>query len=199
MRLLNFAALSFLLCALFAIEAYAVESGSTGLSADQLIDASNGVYPSWGEQGSPKEARARWSKQSDDDYETPAESKDTSTSKAESSMASATATRESVAGSWSFSLRDSQNKIMALTLSQSEETLYGTGSISEANGTETVSASGLLDGNRMSLNVTAAATLEEYVFSLMKTGNTASGEYRLFLTPGKMMNGTAEGVLLKSA
>ena len=199
MRLLNLVALSFLLFALFAIEACAVESGSSGLSADQLIDASNGVYPSWGEQGSPKEARARWSKQSDDDYEKPAESADTSASKAESTKASTTVTRESVAGSWSFSLRDSQNKIMALTLSQSEETLFGTGSINEANGTETVSASGFLDGDRISLNVTAAVTLDEYVLSLTKTANTASGKYTLYPSAGEMLNGTAEGVLLNSA
>jgi hypothetical protein len=199
MRLLNLAAFSFLLFALLAIEAYAMQSGSSGLSADQLIDVSNGKYPSWGEQGSPKEARARWNAQNDNDYETPAQSSDESKSTVEASKSSGAKPAEDVAGSWSFSLRDIQNKIMALTISQSDGTLFGTGSISEANGTETVSASGFVNGNKISLNVTAAETLEEYILTLTKASSTASGKYTLFPSVGETLNGTAEGVLLNSA
>ena len=199
MRFQILVALSFSLLALFAIDAYAIESGSTGLSADQLIDVSNGDYSGWGEQGSPKEARARWNQQSDDAYETPAVSSDTSKSQTTSPQTIAVPSVASVAGNWSFSLKDSQNRIMALTLGQSDGMLFGTGTINEINGTEAVSATGSLDGDRMNFNVTTADTFSQYALSLTKNGNTAYGKYMLFPSRGEPLNGTAEGILLSPA
>lgn len=203
MRLEILVALSFSLLALFAIDAYAIESGSTGLSADQLIDVSNGDYSGWGEQGSPKEARARWNQQSDDVYEKPAVSSDTSKSQTTSQTTSpqtiAVPSAASVAGNWSFSLRDSQNRIMALTLSQSDDTLFGSGTISDINGTESVSAYGSLDGDKMNFNATTADTFAIYALYLTKNGNTAYGKYTLFPSDGEPSNGTAEGILMSPA
>lgn len=199
MRLEILVALSFSLLALFAIDAYAIESGSTGLSADQLIDVSNGDYSGWGEQGSPKEARARWNQQSDDAYEKPAVSSDTSKSQTTSPQTIAVPSSASVAGNWSFSLRDSQNRIMALTLSQSDGTLFGSGTISGINGTESVSAYGSLDGDKMNFNVTTADTFGQYALYLTKNGNTAYGKYTLFPSDGEPSNGTAEGILMSSS
>ncbi len=201
MRLEILVALSFSLLALFAIDAYSIESGSTGLSADQLIDVSNGDYSGWGEQGSPKEARARWNQQSDDAYEKPAASSDTSKSQTQTTYPQtiAVSSAASVSGNWSFSLRDSQNRIMALTLSQSDGTLFGSGTISDINGTESVSAYGSLDGDKMNFNVTTADTFGIYALYLTKNGNTAYGKYSLFPSDGESLNGTAEGVLMSSS
>jgi hypothetical protein len=200
MRLNILVALSFSLLVLFAIEAYAIEEGDSGLSADQLIDVSNGVYSgAWGEQGNPKEARAHWSEQNDAATEKPAESSNTSISPATSPQTVAAPLAASAAGNWSFSLIDSQNRIMALTLYQSEGTLVGTGTIDEINGTETVSALGSLDGDKIDLNVTSLGTASLYILSLTKTGNNASGKYTLFPSGEEPLIGTAEGILLNPA
>jgi hypothetical protein len=190
--------LSFLLLALFAIEACAIEEGDSGLSADQLIDVSNGIYDI-GPGETPQQARARWDQNSDVANAGSAESKSTDPSSTAPAQAVPAPSETSAAGNWSFGLKDSQNRIMGLTLYQSEGALHGTGTINAINGTETVSASGSLTGDQMALNITSLETGSTYSFSLTKTGNTASGKYLLSQSGGEPVIGTAEGTLLNPA
>lgn len=204
MRFAIHAALCFSLLALFALGAYAIESGSTGLSADQLIDVSNGRSAgSWGEQGSPKEARERWNQESSSASQTTDKTdlgaSAVAASNAASSKTSAVPSTENATGNWTFSLQDVQNRIMALTLYESNGNLIGEGTISEFDGTEAVSASGSLDGDDMNLNITSSGTIALCDMSLKKTGSTASGEYTLFPSTGEPLKGTAQGMLLTPA
>lgn len=204
MRFAIQAALFFSLLGLFALCAYAIESGSTGLSADQLIDVSTGRYTgSSGEQGSPKEARERWNQESSSISQTTNKTNlgasDVAASNAASSETSAVPSTESATGNWTFSLQDVQNRIMALTLYESNGNLIGEGTISEFDGTEAVSASGSLDGDDLNLNITSSGTIGLFDMSLKKTGSTASGEYTLFPSTGEPLKGTAQGMLLTPA
>ena len=58
-------ALSLAILALFAVHAWAIMDGGSGLSADQLIDASNGIYIlDTGIPENPEVARKLWSEES---------------------------------------------------------------------------------------------------------------------------------------
>ena len=192
-------AVSILLPALFAIGAYSIDN-EYGFSADQLIDASNGIYPSSGPIESPQEERAQMSKTSDVDNTQPTEVSESSTintsqtapsQEVETPSPSAT----SAAGNWSFSLMDSENISMTLTLYQPGNTLFGTGTMNENNGTQMISASGLLFGDNMDLNVTSPATASLYSLSVTKKENTASGEYKAITSGGASWTGNVEGIL----
>lgn len=204
MRFAIQAALCFSLLTLFALGAYAIESGSTGLSADQLIDVSNGRSAgSWGEQGNPKEARERWNQESSSASQT-ANNTDlgasaVAASNVASSKTSSAASTEGATGNWTFSLQDVQNRIMVLTLYESDGNLVGDGTISEFNGTEAVSASGSLNGDELNLNLTSSGTIGLCTMSLKKTASTASGEYTLFPSTGEPLKGTAQGMLSSEA
>lgn len=206
MKLESLIALSLFLLALFAFEAYSIEDGDSGMSADQLMDVSNGIYPgTWGEPGNPKQARARWSESDDSESESKSDepSQPVNSTPAEAPVtAPATATTTagftpaiSVSGNWSFGLRDVQNRIMALSISQSDESLRGEGTISGVNGTDSVSALGLLDGDKMSLNVTSNETESLYSLVLTVVKNTATGRYSLYPPGGEPISGAIEGVL----
>ncbi|MEI6104382.1 MAG: hypothetical protein WCP70_10595 [Methanothrix sp.] len=63
-RLVVLIALSLVILALFAVHAYAIIDGGSGLSADQLIDFSNGIYiPNNGIPENPAAARKLWSEE----------------------------------------------------------------------------------------------------------------------------------------
>ena len=199
MRTKTLIALSFLMLALFAIMAYAIDDQS-GLSADQLIDASRGINPSSGPlTENAQEARAHWSKTSGFENTKPTEVSESSSIAATSQIAPsqevATPSATNATGNWSFSLKDSENRFMTLTLSQSGNTLFGVGSMNENNRTQMISASGLLVGDKLDLNVTSLATANLYSLSLMKKENTASGEYKAFTSGGKSWIGNADGIL----
>ena len=58
-------ALSLAILTLFAVNACAIMDGGSGLSADQLIDASKGIYiPNTGIPENPEVARKLWSEES---------------------------------------------------------------------------------------------------------------------------------------
>jgi len=194
-------ALAFLLLALFAISACAIDNELTteyGFSADQLMDASNGVYPSSGPTESPKDARMRWSKTSEEDYTKPAESSTTSTMPTEPSQEVAAPSAAGATGNWSFILKDSMDRSIAVTLFQAESTLFGTGTLNEGNETQIVSASGSRNGDKINLSVTSLATSNLYSLYLTKNENSASGEYRAFSSSGESWVGTVVGILTPS-
>lgn len=110
----------------------------------------------------------------------------------------ATSEAASLAGNWSFRLRDSKNRVMALTLLQSQDAVYGTGTINDGGETLAVSASGSVEGEKLYLDATSSVTVTLYRLALTASGDTASGEYRAFSTGQETWIGLAEGVRIPS-
>ncbi len=100
-------------------------------------------------------------------------------------------------GNWSFRMRDSKkNRVLALTLSQSYNAVFGTGRINDGGDTMAVTASGSVEGDKLYLDATSSGTVTLYRLALTVTasGNSASGEYRAFSNGGETWEGLAEGV-----
>jgi hypothetical protein len=103
------------------------------------------------------------------------------------------------AGNWSFRLRDSRkNRVLALTLFQLYNAVFGTGRINDGGDTLDVSASGSVEGDKLYLDATSSGTIILYRLALTESGNTASGEYRTFSTSGETWKGLADGVRIPS-
>lgn len=227
-------ALSMVIFALFAVNACAILDGGSGLSVDQLIDASNGIYiPKTGIPENPQASRKLWSEKSGIDFTMPgklpesetspqasrssvqtgeglqyqtastvsssqteaASSPETAIQPAESPTTSQTASAETnVAGNWSIQLRDSMNRILALTLFQSENAVFGTGTMNDGSDTQKVSASGSVAADKLSLDVISSGTISLYRLRLNVNGNSAAGEYRAFSNNRDPWIGIAEGL-----
>ncbi len=136
-------------------------------------------------------AEAASSEQTEDtaDTETPAAEDTTSTEPETSSSGAA-----SVGGSWSFTLDESTPKEMVLTLFQSGDAVFGTGSINTGDSTLVVAASGLVDSDSMDLDVTSIGTIGLYRIALDMDGDSASGSYDAFAASGETWTGNAQGV-----
>jgi hypothetical protein len=103
------------------------------------------------------------------------------------------------AGNWSFRLRDSKkNRVLALTLFQSYNAVFGTGRINDGGDTLEVIASGSVEGDKLYLDATSSGTIILYRLALTESGNTASGEYRAFSTGNETWKGLADGVRIPS-
>ncbi len=110
----------------------------------------------------------------------------------------ATSQAASVAGNWSFRLRDSKNRIMALRLFQTDSAVFGTGTINDGGDTLPVSASGSVEGDKLYMDATSSGTVTLYRLALTASGNSASGEYRAASsTGGETWMGLAEGVRIQ--
>ena len=79
-----------------------------------------------------------------------------------------------------------------LVLSKTQEGFSGDGSMTAANGTETVKAVGTLVGNKLSLDVTADSG-ELYKFDLASEGSTVMGDFTESLPDGETSTGLASG------
>jgi hypothetical protein len=133
--------------------------------------------------------------------QTPSSQENTATQVASSQAESQVATTQvvasqeaSVAGNWSFRLRDSENRVMAVALFQSYNAVYGTGTINDGGDTLPVSASGSVEGDKLYLDATSSGNVTLYRLALTTSGNSASGEYRAFSNGGETWIGLAEGV-----
>ena len=234
MRLVILMALSLAILALFAVHACAIIDGGSGLSADQLIDFSNGIYiPDNGMPENPQAARKLWSEESGINFTMPgklsengtnpqasrssaktgealeyqtASTSSSSQAKAASSpepavsatspVISPTTSQASIAaGNWSFQLRDSKNRFLALKLFQLEDAVFGTGNMNDGGDTMKVSASGSVSADKLSLDVVSSGTVNLYRLKLNLSGSSAEGEYRAFSTKGDPWMGIAEGVM----
>lgn len=144
---------------------------------------------------SAKESRANAevadSQQTEDtaEVETPP-AEDTASTQPEASSSGAA----SVGGSWSFTLDESTPKEMVLTLFQSGDAVYGTGSINTGDNTLVVAASGLVDSDSMNLDVTSIGTIGLYRIALDLDGDSASGSYDAFAVGGETWTGNAQGI-----
>ncbi|MFZ2471663.1 MAG: hypothetical protein WAW52_06930 [Methanothrix sp.] len=227
-------ALSLAILALFAVNACAIIDGGSGLSVDQLIDASKGIYiPNNGMPENPQASRKLWSEESGINFTMPGKLSENGTnpqasrssvktgealeyqtaSTSSSSQAKAASSPESavsatspvispttspesiVAGNWSFQLRDSKNRFLALTLFQFEESVFGTGNMNDGGDTMKVSASGSVAADKLSLDVISSGTVNLYRLKLNLSGSSAAGEYRAFSTNGDPWTGVVEGAL----
>jgi hypothetical protein len=220
MRLTKKFLASFILLDLVVINAYCIFDGGSGLSADELIDASNGIFrrdPNLPEN--PKEARELWSENSGINFTMPEKLSDKSTSPEEtrasattdeaiqyqtestssttqttSSQKVATSSTINLAGNWSFRLRDSKTRVLALTLFQSDNAIYGMGTMNDGGDTMEASSSGTLEGDKLYLGVTTLGTISLYRLALTTNGNSASGEYSAFSSREPPWIGIAEGM-----
>ncbi len=138
-------------------------------------------------------AEATKSQQAED---TADDTTDTETSTAEDTTTTEPASSSgaaSVGGSWSFTLDESTPKEMVLTLFQSGDAVYGTGSINTGDSTLVVAASGLVDSDSMNLDVTSIGTIGLYRIALDLDGDSATGSYNAFAASGETWTGNAEG------
>ncbi|MFZ3148618.1 MAG: hypothetical protein WA137_06210 [Methanothrix sp.] len=79
-----------------------------------------------------------------------------------------------------------------LLLTQTEGSIYGQGNETLDNVTEPVEVVGMLQANKLSLDVTAFGG-EVYKFNLAAEGSTVLGDYSLAMPDGEQRNGTADG------
>jgi len=193
---------------------------SIGKSVDQLIDESNGIYSHDSNYPeNPQESRMLWSKELGINFTKPSKlpgngtgseaskistqtnegiqyqtASTTNAAQNPSFQAATAAQTTSVAGNWSFRLRDSKNRVLALVLFQSDNTVSGTGTINDGGDTQEVSASGSIQGDKLNMNATSTGNINLYQLVLTTNGYSASGKYRAFPTGGEPWIGLAEGM-----
>jgi hypothetical protein len=216
-RIKNLFVLSLALVVLCISNAHSI-GDSIGKSVDELIDESNGIYRN-SHQQTPQESRMIWSKERGINFTMPSKlsgnrtspdaskvstqtgegiqyqtASTTNAAQTPSSQAVAGSQATSVAGNWSFRLRDSKNRDLALTLLQSGNAVSGTGTINDGEDTQKVTASGSIQGDQLNLNASSSGTINLYQIVLLANGNSASGKYRAFPTSGEPWIELAEGM-----
>jgi hypothetical protein len=103
-------------------------------------------------------------------------------------------TAASLAGSWSFTLNDTVQRDLALTLFQKGSDLFGAGKIREGNNTldTTVSGAALVNGT-VELDITTVSPITLYKLNLNLNGDMATGEYQASSASGESWKGSVEG------
>jgi hypothetical protein len=91
-----------------------------------------------------------------------------------------------------ISLNLLNNSHINLFLTQTEGRILGQGNVTQGNVTGLLEAVGMLQANKLSLDVTAFGGAV-YKFSLATEGSTVLGDYSLAMPNGERRNGTAEG------
>jgi hypothetical protein len=214
---------SLILLAFFAINACSVDWTNPGSqTVDQMIagEDSGSNYLPPGEYGSPAAARAAESVQKGKDILnlpiggkltgaggglTPQQARSQEQSQTNSSqnvavnntttIQPAVSTEpKSVSGSWSMWLNDSANRTARLTLFQSQDALFGTGSLDlDANTSIVVAASGTIMGDELDLDVVSLGKLNLYRLTLMFDGNSTIGRYTNYSPGVSPTIGSAKG------
>jgi hypothetical protein len=208
--------LSLAAIALLIIDAQSI-GDSIGKSVDQLIDESNGIYSrNSGIPSTPQESRDLWSEKSGINFTMPSKLSGKGTSPEESrlsaevaagvedqtatpaqnpSMQSVSAPSSlNVSGEWFFELRDSKTRELALALFQSEDAIFGSGTMNDGNATQEVLASGFVEGDKLNLDIVSQKTVNLYRLPLTMNGESMSGDYRAFSTSGDPWAGIAKGI-----
>ena len=93
-------------------------------------------------------------------------------------------------GRLSLDLKDRSN--IDLALSKTREGISGRGNMTAINGTKPVKAVGALQGNKLSLDVTASGG-ELYKFNLASEDSTVMGDFSKSLPNGENLTGLAKG------
>lgn len=77
---------------------------------------------------------------------------------------------------WSLKLMDSQDRSIALQMYQSNDVLFGKGTIAVASGTQNVMATGTITGNKLNMDI-VSDDLTLYRLTLTMNGKSLSGDY----------------------
>ncbi|MBP7069735.1 MAG: hypothetical protein KBA97_01530 [Methanothrix sp.] len=113
-----------------------------------------------------------------------------------SEIASNDTTMANASGSWSLQLVDSIQRDVSLALFQEGSSIFGSGSIREDNSTRQVTASGTLQGEALSLDLTAQQPIVLYKLLLNISHEDASGTYSAMSASGEKWTGHADGFRL---
>ena len=100
---------------------------------------------------------------------------------------------ESMVGDWSFRLKDSKNRILALSLFASENSVFGTGTMNDGGDTLKASASGAMASGNLSLDVTTSGSVSLYRLEMAVNDTMTLGEYRAFSQDSDPWTGIVEG------
>ncbi|MEI8003297.1 MAG: hypothetical protein WCG94_03075 [Methanothrix sp.] len=96
-------------------------------------------------------------------------------------------------GNWYFTLNDSVERDMSLSLFQKGNDVFGAGKIKEGNNTQDVTVSGTVADATLELDVVSMNPISRYNLKLDLSGDYATGEYLAFSTSGDTWTGSAEG------
>ena len=153
--------------------------------------ALNWTMPSTLTGGGDSARESRESAQSSSESETSASTEETAASEIEISPVQTEAVN--VQGNWFFTLNDSMNRELALTLLQNDGNVRGSGRIREDNSSTDVAVSGSAAGSGLKLNLVSTSPITEYKLNLTVDQDQAAGEYQASAAGGESWTGTAKG------
>lgn len=99
----------------------------------------------------------------------------------------------SVAGRWSLTLADGMDRSVNIMLAQSNDAIFGRGYIAYGNTTQDVTATGVVSGNEVSLDLLAINDMNLYRLKLNLNGNLLSGDYVAHSASAAPWTGGVEG------
>jgi hypothetical protein len=98
-----------------------------------------------------------------------------------------------VKGTWSFQLLGESPRDVSITLFQSGNAIFGAGTLSQGKTLLEAAASGSVNGDQMSLDITSLKSITLYRTTLILNGNAASGSYQAFSAAGDAWKGDVTG------
>lgn len=147
-----------------------------------------------GSGSTPFESRSMAQEQSS------AEVQDSSSQSSEISADAQVASNQSVianaSGTWSLQLNDSMQRDVSLALFQEGASIFGSGSLREGNSTSQVMASGTLQGDLLSLDLTTQQPITLYKLLLNLSDDEVSGKYSAISSGGDKWTGQVDGFRL---
>ena len=147
-----------------------------------------------GSGSTPFESRSMAQEQSS------AEVQDSSSQSSEISTDAQIASNQSVianaSGTWSLQLNDSMQRDVSLALFQEGASIFGSGSLREGNSTSQVMASGTLQGDLLSLDLTTQQPITLYKLLLNLSDEDVSGKYSAISSGGDKWTGQVDGFRL---
>ena len=147
-----------------------------------------------GSGSTPFESRSMAQEQSS------AEVQDSSSQSSEISADAQVASNQSVivnaSGTWSLQLNDSMPRDVSLALFQEGASIFGSGSLREGNSTSQVMASGTLQGDLLSLDLTTQQPITLYKLLLNLSDDEVSGKYSAISSGGDKWTGQVDGFRL---
>ena len=209
---------SLLLLAFFAIRSYSIDwNNPEGRSVDDLISSGNGDLPSLTDQAQASRAAqigqpgtnilsVPFGSNSSSGASTPQQAKSqelnqtiatqpVATNVVPSTAAPSTQARPtSVAGTWSLEIAAGTPIYANITLVQSEDAVYGKGTIMDENDTQTAVASGSIKGDMLNLDLVSLENLRLYRLSMTVSGNSVTGSNIAFSPSESPSTGPAKGL-----
>ena len=147
-----------------------------------------------GSGSTPFESRSMAQEQSS------AEVQDSSSQSSEISADAQVASNQSVianaSGTWSLQLNDSMQRDVSLALFQEGASIFGSGSLREGNSTSQVMASGTLQGDLLSLDLTTQQPITLYKLLMNLSDDEVSGKYSAISSGGDKWTGQVDGFRL---